>query len=154
MLEAMMGVAVASGRSRTRTGPKEPAMREARVCYDHLAGRHAVALLRKLNERGAVAEDGGDLILTDAGAATFEAFGVDLVTLRRARRPVCRSCLDWSERRFHLGGGLGAAIFAAISERGWAVRDEGSRIVQFTCHGLSQFREAFGLHDLPSLTPS
>ena len=153
MLEAMMGVAATSGRSRTRTGPKEPAMREARVCYDHLAGRHAVELLRGLQERNGLAGDGDDLTLTDAGAATFEAFGIDLATLRRARRPVCRSCLDWSERRFHLGGSLGAAIFAAIVERGWAARVEGSRVVQFSADGLIQFREAFGLQDAPSGAP-
>jgi DNA-binding transcriptional ArsR family regulator len=147
MLEAMMGVAAGSGRSRTRPGPKESALREARVCYDHLAGRHAVALLRGLQEHGALVEDGGDLTLTEAGVATFEAFGVDLPTLRRARRPVCRSCLDWSERRFHLGGGLGAAIFAAISERGWAAREEGSRVVRFNPRGLAHFRAAFGLQD-------
>lgn len=150
MLEAMMGVAAASGRSRTRTGPKEPALREARVCYDHLAGRHAVALLRGLQARGGVAEDGDGLTLTDAGAALFEAFGIDIATLRRARRPVCRGCLDWSERRFHLGGGLGAALFAAITARGWAAREDGGRAVRFSSHGLTQFRETFGFEDVPT----
>jgi DNA-binding transcriptional ArsR family regulator len=147
MLEAMMGVAAASGRTRTRTGPKEPAMREARVCYDHLAGHHAVELLRGLTDRGAVVEDGEDLTLSDDGARLFEGFGIDLATLRRARRPVCRPCLDWSERRFHLGGGLGAAVLTAIYDRGWAKREEGSRVVRFTDSGAVAFHGAFGLVD-------
>ena len=145
MLEAMMGVAAASGRTRTRTGPKEPALREARVCYDHLAGGHAVDLLERLAQRGAVREEGEDLLLTDNGAAVFEGFGIDLAVLRKSRRPVCRSCLDWSERRFHLGGGLGAAVLAALYDRGWAKREDGTRVVRFSNHGLAQFREAFSL---------
>ena len=145
MLEAMMGVAAASGRTRTRTGPKEPALREARVCYDHLAGGHAVDLLTRLTQRGTVREEGEDLLLTDDGATLFESFGIDLAVLRKSRRPVCRSCLDWSERRFHLGGGLGAAVLTALYDRGWAKRQDGSRIVRFSNHGLAQFREAFRL---------
>lgn len=148
-----MGVAAASGGSRTRAGPREPAMREARVCYDHLAGRHAVALLRGLKTRGCVVEDGEGLRLTDPGAGIFETFGIDLAALRRARRPLCRSCLDWSERRIHLAGGLGAALLAAIFERGWAAREAGSRVVRFTSHGLAQFRETFRLHDAPPAAP-
>ena len=145
MLEAMMGVAAASGRTRTRTGPKEPALRMARVCYDHLAGGHAVDLLTRLAQRGAVQEEGEDLLLTDDGAALFEGFGIDLATLRKSRRPVCRSCLDWSERRFHRGGGLGAAVLTALYDQGWAKREDGTRVVSFSNHGLALFREAFGL---------
>jgi DNA-binding transcriptional ArsR family regulator len=145
MLEAMMSVAAASGRTRTRTGPKEPALREARICYDHLAGGHAVDLLRALADRGAVRDDGDDLTLTDGGAALFEGFGIDLDVLRRSRRPVCRFCLDWSERRFHLGGGLGAAVLTALYDRGWAKRENGTRVVRFSNYGLAQFREVFGL---------
>lgn len=145
MLEAMMGVAARSGHARARSGPKEPALRDARVCYDHLAGAHAVAMLDALIDRGAVAADDEDLALTDDGAAMFEGFGIDLPTLRRARRPVCRACLDWSERRFHLGGGLGAAVLAALCDRGWARREEGTRVVRFSHSGTAGFREAFGL---------
>ena len=153
MLEAMMGVAAASGQARTRTGPKEPAMRDARVCYDHLAGTQAVAVLDALIARGAVEEvadaaGDADLVLTDAGATLFERFGIDLPTLQQARRPVCRACLDWSERRFHLGGGLGAAVLTALYDRGWAKREDGTRVVRFTNSGLAQFRDMFGLQDV------
>ena len=153
MLEAMMGVAAASGHSRTRTGPREPAMRDARACYDHLVGTQAVALLDALTARGALEEttdaDGdADLTLTADGAALFEDFGIDLATLRRARRPMCRACLDWSERRFHLGGGLGATLLTSLYDRGWAKRENGTRVVRFTNHGLAQFREAFGMTEV------
>lgn len=143
MLESMMGVAAAAGHGRTRTGPREPAMRDARVCYDHLAGGHAVEMLDALERRGAVVADGEELTLTDEGAVLFEGFGIDLAVLRRARRPVCRACLDWSERRFHLGGALGAAVLAALFERAWARREDGTRVVRFTNAGLAQFRETF-----------
>jgi DNA-binding transcriptional ArsR family regulator len=145
MLEAMMGVAAASGQTRTRTGPKEPALREARVCYDHLAGGLAVALLRTLIAQGTIIEDDESLALTDDGAMRFEQFGIDLPTLRSARRPVCRPCLDWSERRFHLGGGLGAAMLSELYARGWAKRELGSRAVRFTNSGMAQFQETFRL---------
>lgn len=143
LLEGMMGVAAAAGHRRARPGPREPALRDARVCYDHLAGAQAVAMLDGLLERGAVREDGGALILTDEGAVLFERFGVAVATLRRGRRPLCRACLDWSERRFHLGGGLGAATLACLQDRGWARREMGSRVVRFTNSGLARFREAF-----------
>ncbi|TFL16055.1 ArsR/SmtB family transcription factor [Jannaschia formosa] len=144
MLEAMMGVAAASGRTRTRTGPKEPALREARVCYDHLAGGQAVAMLRALIGREEIVEDGEGLTLTDAGAIRFESFGADLPTLRRARRPICRACLDWSERRFHLGGGLGAAVLTELYGRGWVKHEPGTRAVRFSNSGMALFRMPLG----------
>ena len=143
MMEAMMGVAASSGRTRTRTGPREPAMRDARVCYDHLAGSHAVDMLGTLTARGIFAEDGEDLILTDDGTVLFETFGINLAILRKARRPLCRSCLDWSERRFHLGGSLGAAVLTTLYDQGWAKREDGTRVVRFTNAGLARFRDAF-----------
>lgn len=94
-----MDVVVASGRVRTRSGPKEPALRDVRVCYDHLAGGLAVGLLRALIDRRAIREEGEAPILTDDGAGRFERFDIDLLKLRRARRPVCRACLDRSGRR-------------------------------------------------------
>ncbi|BAQ70415.1 HTH-type transcriptional regulator ydfF [Rhodovulum sulfidophilum] len=147
MLEAMMGVAAASGQARTRTGPKEPALREARVCYDHLAGVLAVRLLRTLIDQGAIVEEDEDLTLTDDGAICFERFGIDLPTLRRARRPICRACLDWSERRFHLGGGLGAAVLSQLYARKWAKRETDTRAVRFSNSGMAQFRETFLLEE-------
>lgn len=146
VLEALMNVAATTGHARTRTGPKEPALRAARVCYDHLAGEQAVALLGGLVVQGAILDRGDTLELTDTGTARFAAFGIDLPTLRKSRRPMCRACLDWSERRFHLGGSLGAAVLTQIYAKGWAKREDGSRVVTFTDQGMQAFTKAFGIN--------
>lgn len=145
MLEGLMSLAAGGGGTRTRTGPKEPALRDARTCYDHLAGAQAVAMLDGLIARGAMRNEDDSPALTENGIALFEGFGIDIAALRAGRRPVCRACLDWSERRFHLGGALGAAVLTRILELGWATREDGSRAVRFTNSGLAQFREMFVL---------
>ena len=106
VLEALMGLAAGQGHLRTRTGPADTALREARVCYNHLAGARGIAMYDAMLARGDLVEDGGDVALSDAGVAFVTAFGVDLAALQKARAPVCRTCLDWSARRTHLGGWL------------------------------------------------
>ena len=143
LLEALMGLAVQTGQTRTRTGPRDAEMRAARVCYDHLAGEKGVALLETLKARGLIT--GEDLTLTEAGAAFFTTFGLDLGALGKTRRPLCRPCLDWSQRRMHLGGALGAALLAEITARGWASRLPDSRVIRFAPGGEAAFDAAFGL---------
>ncbi|WP_316015270.1 winged helix-turn-helix domain-containing protein [Roseobacter sp. HKCCA0434] len=126
LLESLMELVDRRGPARTRPGPAEPAMRTARICYDHLAGSAGVALHDTLIARGLL--DAG-LVVTGPGEAAFTDLGIDLAALNRARRPTCRACLDWSERRDHLAGGLGAALFTAFEDRGWIVRRPGSRAV-------------------------
>lgn len=142
VLEGLMGLAARTGHARTRPGPKEPALRRARVCYDHLAGDLGVAMLDSLVVRRRIVGD-DDLTLTPEGETFFTAFGVDLTLLGRGRRPVCKRCLDWSVRRSHLAGGLGAAVLDRIYGLGWARRVEGARIVSFTPSGLSAFERTF-----------
>ncbi|WP_445501249.1 ArsR/SmtB family transcription factor [Microvirga sp. G4-2] len=142
VLEALMGLAQRTGATRVRTGPKDAALRSARACYDHLAGERGVALLRGAQRQGLI-EDGQDLALTTKGRAFFVAFGIDLAALEKGRRPVCRACLDWSERRSHLGGALGAALLSRMIERQW-VRRESGRVLTFTCEGADAFNAAFG----------
>jgi DNA-binding transcriptional ArsR family regulator len=142
VLEALMGVAQRTGAVRVRTGPRDDALRTARVCYDHLAGERGVDLMNGLVARGLI--EGDDTpVVTDEGRGAFAAFGIDLTALETARRPVCRRCLDWSERRSHLGGGLGAAILSSMIQRGWVVRIEG-RVLRFTALGQSGFVSQFG----------
>ncbi|EIM29157.1 ArsR/SmtB family transcription factor [Microvirga lotononidis] len=141
VLEALMGLAQRTGATRIRTGPKDAALRSARICYDHLAGERGVALLRGVQRQGLV-EGGQDLALTPKGRAFFADFGIDLTKLEKGRRPVCRACLDWSERHSHLGGALGAAILSRMTDRGW-VRRESGRVLAFTCEGAAQFEAAF-----------
>lgn len=145
VLEGLMGLAERVGHSRTRTGPREPELRRARVCYDHLAGDLGVAMLDGLIAQGRVAEAGGDLALTPSGAAFVREFGIEPDSLGSPRRPVCKACLDWSVRRSHLAGALGAAILTRLYSLGWASRVEGARVVRFTPRGLSAFSKAFGL---------
>lgn len=149
VLESLMGLAARTGHARTRPGPKEPALRRARVCYDHLAGDLGVAMLDSLLVRGQIVGD-ETLALTPEGGAFFAAFGVDLAALGRGRRPVCRRCLDWSVRRSHLAGGLGAAVLDRLFALGWARRVEGTRVVAFPASGERDFRSTFGIEALPA----
>jgi len=142
MLEKMMGVAARAGHLRARPGPGDPRMRKARVCYDHLAGEKGVALFDALEARGHIASAGTRL--TRKGAGFMREFGIDLDVLGEGRRPLCRSCLDWSQRRSHLAGGLGAALLSRVYALGWAKRDRASRAVIFTSQGERLFGRLFG----------
>lgn len=128
---------------RIRTGPKDAAMREARVCYDHLAGEAGVALLAGLTQRNYLLASGqGDLQLTDLGRAFFDTFGTGVDDLENKRRPLCLHCLDWSERRHHLGGALGAAVLARMLEHNWLRRTDGRTLI-FTPSGRQEFNSHF-----------
>ncbi len=147
LLETLMGVAYRTGALRVRPGPREPALRRARVCYDHLAGEMGVSVFDALL-RGKLLRNGGtEVELTPKGRRFFEAFGIDLDAAAGSRRPLCKTCLDWSVRRHHLAGGLGAALLARCFELGWAKRAEGSRVVQLSPRGEKALREKFGLED-------
>jgi len=143
MLEAIMGVAETVGPKRARPGPKDEAMREARVCYDHLAGAQAVKMLDRFVAEGIVLPDGDRLVLGRNAAPFFAARGIDVAELSGSRRPLCRSCLDWSVRRSHLAGTLGAAILDRVLKQKWARREPGSRAVRFTPTGRQAFAKAF-----------
>lgn len=145
VLEGLMGLAAKTGHTRTRTGPKNAAMRKARVCYSHLAGDLGTALYDALLAQGTLLEVDEEPVLTEAGAAFVTAFGVDLTALKRSKAPLCKGCLDWSERRNHLAGSLGRALLAQIEAKGWAKRDQSTRIVTFSPAGEAAFRAQFHL---------
>jgi len=142
-IESLMNFAEQSVQRPMRPGPRDPEMRKARVCYDHLAGESAVALFARLTRRNLIVLDDGGVDLTGQGEHEFMAFGIDVAALRKDKRPVCRTCLDWSERRTHLAGALGAQLLSQVFERGWARRISGTRIVRFTPHGEGQFGKLF-----------
>lgn len=137
-LEALTTVAARVGHLRTRPGPRDQAMRTARSCYDHLAGRYAADLFADWLAAGILADDDGVISLTESGHDAVAQRGIDIGGLTKARRVLCRGCLDWSERRNHLGGSLGAAVLRHIVGRGWAVRDK-TRIVAFKPGGVRAF---------------
>ncbi|WPE22605.1 winged helix-turn-helix domain-containing protein [Shinella zoogloeoides] len=143
LLESIMGFAANRGLLRTRPGPKDPALRRARVCYNHLAGDFGVRMLDRMVADGDVTLDGDDAELTASGEARVAALGIDVPTLRAQRRPVCRTCLDWSERRSHLAGSLGEALLARFIADGWAKREKDSRAIRFTAEGERKFTALF-----------
>ena len=135
VLENLMELAARTGRLRTRPGPRDAAMRHARVCYDHLAGEMGVRMYDALALRGWFAAGGEGVSLSAEGRAGLVAEGVDVAALARKSRPLCRLCLDWSERRPHLAGAVGAALLQTVLQRGWAKRDEGGRTLRFDAAG-------------------
>jgi len=143
-LEALMGLAARAGHIRVRPGPKEPALRRARICYDHLAGDLGVQLLDSLTSRGLIVDEGQSLRLTSEGERFVTGFGVDLAAVRKARRPTCKACLDWSARRNHLAGALGAALLDRIYALRWARREAGRRVVHLSRRGEAEFGAWFG----------
>lgn len=141
MIEAITGVAEAVGPKRVRPGPRDGAMRVARVCYDHLAGEQAVAMLDRLVDKNVLVREDKEIRLGPSAASHFAAIGIDVYT--RPRRPVCRACLDWSVRRSHLAGTLGAAILDKILLEKWARREKDSRAVIFSPPGKQAFERVF-----------
>jgi DNA-binding transcriptional ArsR family regulator len=145
LLESLMGVAYRAGAMRVRSSPREPALRKARVCYDHLAGELGVLVFDSLEQRRLLrsAEDGPQL--TRQGEQFFLDMGIDVAGLGRERRALCRVCLDWSMRRHHLAGAVGAAVLNRCLDSGWARRVKGSRVVSFSAGGERALRERFSL---------
>lgn len=145
VLESLMGIAARRRPARVRTGPKEPALRKARICYDHLAGELGVELFDELLRRAYLTDKREEPAITPSGRTFFAEFGLDLASLDRRRRPLCLKCLDWSVRRNHLAGSLGAALLSRIYDLSWAQRITGTRIVEFSPPGEKAFRKHFGL---------
>jgi DNA-binding transcriptional ArsR family regulator len=144
LIERMIGVAANAASTHVHTGPREPALRKARVCYDHLAGEIAVTMYDALLARGIIEFQGAALAVSTAGEAWLADFGIDMNHFRKQRRVLCRTCMDWSERRNHLAGALGAALLQRMLERGWAKREPGSRLVTFRPAGERELRKTFG----------
>jgi len=143
VLESMMGLAAMKGHLRTRTGPKDPQLRKARICYNHLAGERGVQMFDTLLLKALLIENGESVELTQTGEAFFVKFGVDVAALKKLRRPLCKSCLDWSARRSHLSGSLGTAILDQMYKMGWAKHIHGTRVITFSRKGDEAFSRLF-----------
>ncbi len=139
LVEALIAVADRAGHLRARPGPKDEAMRHARSCYDHLGGRLAVDLAGRWLQAELIVWRGGALQLTRKGRDFLSGRGIDLAGLETLKRPLCRGCMDWSERRLHLGGALGAAVLAHVVTEGWAMRGPSLRAVSFSKRGEESF---------------
>ncbi len=137
-LEALMGLAAATGR-RTHTGPRDPALRKARVCYDHLAGEMGVELFQSFRARRWLKDEGGSLRVTPLGWRSLDTIGVAPDDLPASRRPDCKACLDWSARKHHLAGRVGRAVLDRMLALGWANCARGSRVLTFSSSGERSF---------------
>jgi len=145
VLESLAVLAVHGAPRHRPTGPRDDAMKLARTCYDHLAGRLGVALTRSLVERGMLNEATDTFEITQSGRTDLAAFGLDLDAIENSRRAHASRCLDWSERTPHLGGALGAALLGEIETRKWISRKKGSRAVSVTPLGTQQLKKTFGI---------
>jgi DNA-binding transcriptional ArsR family regulator len=143
LIESLMGVAFRTGAVRALASPREPALRKARVCYDHLAGEVGVRLYENLLQRRALVPGDDGLVLTASGERLLRKLLIDTAALARQKRAFCRACLDWSERRHHLAGALGAALLARFIELGWAKRARDSRVVTVTAIGERELGRLF-----------
>jgi DNA-binding transcriptional ArsR family regulator len=146
LVESLMGVAFRTGAVRLISSPSDPALRKARFCYDHLAGEVGVLAYEALLHHGVIEVSNKGLRLTGPGVEWFARIGIDADAVARQRRTFCRPCMDWSERRHHLAGSLGAAMLARFSQLGWLLRQKNSRAIRFTPQGERKFQAFFRGH--------
>lgn len=156
MMESIMQVAadLAPDRKQMTVGPRDAALRKARTCYDHFAGELGVTLADALVEQGRVELTTDAGILTETGIAFLGELGIDTGPMlahgtKRSGRVLCRPCLDWSERRPHLAGSLGAVLCAHSMEQGWTLRIKGTRAIDITPKGEQILREKFRVRRWP-----
>ncbi len=144
------GLSVLAGGSRNTFAPSTPPrLRVARTCYDHMAGTVGVLLHDRFQALGWLLADSANgnpaYVLTPAGSKSFESLGIDIEATRTLRRHFASACLDWSERRPHIGGALGAALLKVALKRKWVTPDLDSRALTVTRLGRSEFLARFGL---------
>jgi len=147
LIEQMLNISATISNAIVSTGPRDERLRKSRVCYDHLAGELGVKLFDTLIAKGWIIENTTDLTLSDTGWKLFIDLGVDFDSLKKSNRPLCKSCLDWSERRSHLAGSIGKWVLIDAMNRNWAHQDLDSRVIQFTPHGLKAFYKKYFIED-------
>lgn len=143
VLETLAVMAGGHGEPRGARRAEAAQLRAARTCYDHLAGRLGVGLVRAMEARGYLEKAGQDYVLMPAGEEFLSGLGIDLEAARRKRRAFARQCLDWSEREPHLGGSLGAALADRLFELDWLVRTPQRRRVEITAAGKRALKRHF-----------
>ncbi len=145
---ALEALTVVAGQPNRHFVPTTPIrLRTARTCYDHMAGQLAVALHDRFLESGWLTAEshGSDYEVSAEGRRAFGILGIDLEATRALRRRFARPCVDWSERRPHLGGALGAAVLSVALKGRWVTQDLNSRVLQVTAKGRRELQNRFGL---------
>jgi len=148
-LEALAAVAPRRATRSLKAGAEAQRLRAGRTCYDHLAGQLGVAVTDGLISRRALRRGNGGFAITPAGAELFEGLGVDLALARSRKREFALACMDWTERRFHLGGALGAALCDQLFAVEWVRRVGNGRAAGATRAGASALRSVLGI-DVPA----
>lgn len=149
-LEALHVIAPPVPLRSLRESERFRRMREARTCYDHVAGRLGVAVAGAMEARGLLTRDTREFRLTPEGRMHLEAWGLDVAGMERARRRLAPLCLDWTERTYHVAGALGAALYAWMQEQDWVIRGPDPRSLRLTGAGRDGLREHLGVgSDLP-----
>lgn len=144
-LEALNAIAKQKPVRSLKEYDQSKVLRYARTCYDHIAGEVGVGLTDRLLALGVIVRSGRDFVVSQEGYERFKRFGIDVDQVQKGRRHFARQCLDWSERRHHIAGGLGAAITNRLFELGWITRIPGGRAVRVTEAGLKGLADEFGL---------
>lgn len=145
VLESLLSIAPPAPIRSLRQATEDRALRQARTCYDHLAGSLGVRLTQSLVRTGILDEGDGAFEMTAEGEAFLGRFGVDIARAKGKRRSFSHKCLDWSERQPHLAGALGNALLERLMELGWVERSPLSRAVKLTAKGRTGFKETFAL---------
>jgi DNA-binding transcriptional ArsR family regulator len=146
VIETMLTIAPARTAATLRESRRGEALRGARTCYDHLAGELGVAVTDSLERQRLLESHDGAFTLTAAGERRLESLGIEVEPLRAQRRAFARPCLDWTERRPHLAGAVGAAIAELALARRWVERVPGTRGLRVTDEGRRGFLEQFALN--------
>jgi DNA-binding transcriptional ArsR family regulator len=144
-LEALARISAASEIRSLCSANRNAAMRTARTCYDHLAGRLGVGVTDALLAHGALIPRDGRYELSSSGEALLRRIGADVAGARAGRRSFALACLDWTERRPHLAGALGAAVAEAFVANGWVLRRQGDRALTVTPAGMKASRRELGI---------
>ncbi len=145
LLESLLNISSKAECPQVSTGPRNPELRKMRVCYDHMAGELGVSLFNALITQGYISDDQGSFSITELGEIQFGRLGAPIAKMKIQKRPLCKSCLDWSERRFHLAGSLGKWILHDTFKKGWAKKNLDSRVIRFTEDGLCRFSKCYGI---------
>lgn len=145
LLETLLGISSKKEYSNVKTGPVDPLLRKARVCYDHLAGELGVLLFNSLKKQNYIEEIADIASVTTEGELFFASLGVNMNELKKSKRSLCKSCLDWSERQNHLSGSLGVWVLNDLFNSGWGAKNLDSRAISLTTKGLQDFKNKYGI---------
>ncbi|SFC98091.1 ArsR/SmtB family transcription factor [Pseudoalteromonas denitrificans] len=143
LLETLLNISIDLPQARVKTGPNDLSLRQARICYDHLAGELGVKIYDALIKHKYIIDNGEQTVLTVLGQSYFESIGFDFIALKKSKRPLCKSCLDWSERRNHLAGTLGQWILNDMFDKNWAKRALDSRAINISSKGLKKITQTY-----------